>query len=226
MDSDILKAILSDGFSSGDTGVKIAGMTKDGRVTRVFNGGITEFNNALLAKKGLANVNTDAYAIGVVNGRVTLTNEPYFTGFPISQKFNTDIKEFKIPDGVEVVEASFYNNGTLERFIMSDTVVELNGFCERCWCLKEIKLSKSLTTLACSFRGCGLVTVAIPDLVQAIGDLCFADNDCLQTVRIPASVKYIGDACFEGCTNLTVKVKKGSYAEGYCYRNSMPFEYY
>ena len=45
----------------------------------------------------------------------------------------------------------------------------------------------------------------------------------LSNVTIPSSVTTIGEDAFEGCDNLTIHGKAGSYAERYARENSIPF---
>ena len=94
----------------------------------------------------------------------------------------------------------------------------------------------------------GLVSVTIPEGVKTIGDQAFASCPDLVTVTIPASVTTIGRAAFYycvhlasvnisdsvteigkdafgACYDLTLTVRRGSYAEQYCIENGLNYQY-
>ncbi len=61
----------------------------------------------------------------------------------------------------------------------------------------------------------------IPYGVASVGDYAFFSHKNLTGVTIPESVTSIGHNAFAGCTNLTLKVPKGSYAEQYAIMNHL-----
>lgn len=66
-----------------------------------------------------------------------------------------------------------------------------------------------------AFKGTAVTSVIVPDTVQGIGWLAFADCTSLTSVTLPASVTAIGYGAFDGCPNLTVYCPKDSYAAAY-----------
>ncbi|MBQ7257732.1 MAG: leucine-rich repeat protein [Abditibacteriota bacterium] len=65
----------------------------------------------------------------------------------------------------------------------------------------------------------------VPDGVTNIGNSAFRSAKNLKTVTVPASVKSIGDEAFFG-TNLTLFVKKGSYAETFAKEHKIKIKNY
>ena len=55
----------------------------------------------------------------------------------------------------------------------------------------------------------------MPDGCETIGARAFADSANLRTITIPASVTSIAADAFDGCTDLTIRTPKGSYASRY-----------
>lgn len=90
-----------------------------------------------------------------------------------------------------------------------------------------ISLPRSLTEISESmFEGdTAFDTVVIPDGVTSIGSRAFAGCD-LRTIIIPASVESIASDAFDGCLRqMTVYVSRGSYANKWFVRKSIPCYY-
>lgn len=68
--------------------------------------------------------------------------------------------------------------------------------------------------------------VIIPDKVETIGAWAFHDCDFVTSVTIPDSVTSIDDYAFSSCDKLTIRCKKGSYAESYAIENDISYENY
>ena len=64
----------------------------------------------------------------------------------------------------------------------------------------------------------------IPSGIIYISDSAFKDNITLKCITIPRSVTRIEYNAFSGCTNLTIKGYKNSYAETYATLLGIPFE--
>ena len=89
-----------------------------------------------------------------------------------------------------------------------------------------ITIPNSVTSIGESafFYCSGLTSVTIPDSVTSIGDYAFAYCYSLTSVTIPDNVTSIGNGAFAYCDNVTIKGKKGSYAETYAKDNNIPFK--
>lgn len=70
-----------------------------------------------------------------------------------------------------------------------------------------------------------LTEINIPDGVTEIDGTAFYQCVSLEKLVIPDTVKHIGEYAFRNCSKLTAVVVKGSYAEEYCNRNNIKFEY-
>lgn len=69
-----------------------------------------------------------------------------------------------------------------------------------------------------------LSTFEVPNGVKYIGDSTFKECKNLKYVTIPKSVSRIEYNAFSGCTNVTIKGYKGSFAETYCKQTGIPFK--
>lgn len=68
-----------------------------------------------------------------------------------------------------------------------------------------------------------ITSVTIDFGYEKIGSRAFANCSNLKSVTIPSSVLSIADDAFSGCNKLTIKGKKGSYAETYAKNKSINF---
>ena len=78
------------------------------------------------------------------------------------------------------------------------------------------------------FNGCRyLKTVVLPQGVKTIGRYVFTGCDYFEDLYVPDSVIEINDYAFNnGYIDLTVHVKKNSYAEKYCKSHQLRYKYY
>ena len=77
-----------------------------------------------------------------------------------------------------------------------------------------------------AFSDCrSLTQVTIPDSVTAVGYGVFYDCTRLKQIILPASVSSIGEDAFENCNNLSITLKRNSYAEDYAIDNNIPYQY-
>ena len=130
--------------------------------------------------------------------------------------FTTDLKKVK----------GYIKSSKISELIISDSVTSIRESAfGKCISLTSVVIPDSVTSIGKSaFRGCEkLVSVVIPDSVTSIGESAFRECKRLASVVIPDSVTSIGKEAFDGCKKLTIKCKKGSYAESYAKRNNIPF---
>ena len=59
--------------------------------------------------------------------------------------------------------------------------------------------------------------------IKKLGEGCFCDCRSLKEINIPDSVEEIGADAFKYCENVTLHVKKGSYAEKYAIDNNVKY---
>jgi len=83
--------------------------------------------------------------------------------------------------------------------------------------LEKIDFSRNLQYIGDdAFNTCAkLTTVHLPEGLEHINDAAFANCRSLQSVYLPSSVTSIGKGAFSNCPDLTLYVKKGSYAQKY-----------
>ena len=77
-----------------------------------------------------------------------------------------------------------------------------------------------------AFRRCpNLETIHIEEGVEHLADCCFEQNPKLHEVYIPESVTDIGEHTFMNDANITLIVKKDSYAEKYAEQSCIRYRY-
>ena len=69
----------------------------------------------------------------------------------------------------------------------------------------------------------GLEKVIVQDGTKRIESRAFA-NSGIREIYLPGSVNYIADDAFEGCRNLKIYCKPGTYAQEYLLDNGYNFE--
>lgn len=107
--------------------------------------------------------------------------------------------EFSMTDGIVTVHP-----GT--RFITRATFKHIMGK------IKGILFPGDMISFGHSaFKGYAGAPFRIPDGVEELGHLCFADSDSFRKVTIPSSVRGLGVGVFSGCKNLeSVRFEEGS----------------
>ena len=70
-----------------------------------------------------------------------------------------------------------------------------------------------------------LEDITLPNGITNIGCSAFSSCSRLESITIPDSVTSIGKYAFSVCNNLTIGCSKGSYAEKYAKKNSIPVGY-
>ena len=112
---------------------------------------------------------------------------------------------YGVSEGSATITATSYNGLTA---VCSVTVQGGNG--------SRLKLPAFLKEIGEeAVAGCSEESVIVPDGCETIGARAFADSANLRTITIPASVTSIAADAFDGCTDLTIRTPKGSYASRY-----------
>lgn len=116
--------------------------------------------------------------------------------------------EVVIPNGVtQIGKYLFYNNTTLEKLTMSDTVIKTDyRMCDSCSALNEVVFSKNLSQIGdYSFRNCSKLVVAeLSESITYIGQYAFNGCKILQLTKLPSNLKTINSSAFGDCTNLAI----------------------
>lgn len=153
------------------------------------------------------------------------------------------VTDLVVPDDVTKISArSFYNYTHLKSVTIHEKVnlIDNNAF-YGCSSLESVYINDMDAWCNISFYGAGaanplteaenlylngeLVTeVVIPRGVEKMG-FAFYKYAKLKTITIPPSVIDFYDSCFDGCTDLTIRCRKGSHAETHALRNDIKIEY-
>ena len=125
--------------------------------------------------------------------------------------------------------AAISNCFSLRSITLPNTVHALAErlFCG-CYTLASVDLPEGLKEIGASaFMNCKtLKTVALPESLEKIGANAFFACFGLEKLRIPERVSEIALSAFMLCTDLTLQVKKGSYAHSYAERFALRHEVY
>ena len=106
----------------------------------------------------------------------------------------------------QIAAKAFYNNTTLCRVAIPDTVTSIaNEAFAKCQQLNWISFGKGLKTIGESaFASCtSLEHVTLPNLLTSIGFSAFENCTLLQSVSMPAGLKSIDCYAFAGCSRIT-----------------------
>lgn len=101
-------------------------------------------------------------------------------------------------------EYPFYDNKTIKKVVLPDTVTELSKNCfKNCTNLEEVILSKRLKIIGENcFNGClSLKEIILPDGLRQIGETAFCQCNQLKSVTIPDSVMSLKSS-FISCRKL------------------------
>lgn len=97
---------------------------------------------------------------------------------------------------------------------------------QNCISLESVIYRSNLISIinAQSFYHCtSLCSVELPDYLQRIEKLAFADCPSLEKLIIPKTVSYIDPTAFDGCNDLTIYCYTDTYAHQYAIENDISF---
>lgn len=128
-----------------------------------------------------------------------ITNIPpwSFSGCPL--------KKLVLPDTITSIGTYAFCGCNFEILVTPDSVTEIDTHAfASCSHLKEVTLSKNLTTIASDlFNSCtNLTEISIPEGVTYIGSNAFRFCSKLKSISLPDTLKSIGSLAFQGCTSL------------------------
>lgn len=176
--------------------VPVAG--ESGYLKIYFNGeDVTQSLKATVSKNG-------SYALTIIGNNM------------LSSTVMIDITNF------DVIPTALFSYEAIDKSTL--TVTSYNGSAANVSVPVEIESFeiKSLSEKA-FLNKTSVVSVNIPNTVEAIGDSCFSGCENLKKVTIPESVTEIADDAFEGCDNLTVYCYENSYAQSYAEENGISY---
>lgn len=173
----------------------------------------------------------------IISSGVTSVSENAF-------RFCTALTEVTLPDGITSIgNGAFWSCENLEKINLPDglTVIEDHAFMQ-CGKPADITIPDSVVTIGSgAFQNCGFFSdmseITIPESVTAIGDAAFLFASRRKNIIVPASVTYIGEQAFDSGSStidkdgnikiedVTLLVKKGSYAAQYAADNGYTYEY-
>ena len=141
----------------------------------------------------------------------------------------TSLTSITIPDSVTSIGSyAFHLCESLDNISIPQSVKKIDdGAFSGCLNLTSITIPEGVKYISTAiFDGCNnLKNVNIPVGVTGIGENAFANCSSLTNITIPKSVTYIYKTAFDGCDILTIKCKKGSYADEYAKENNINVEY-
>ena len=114
---------------------------------------------------------------------------------------------------VEIIEDSFFANGSLKRVTVPENVlcIGANAFAQ-CSALERVDLPESLTTIGyMAFSGCPeLASIKIPNGVTSLGEGAFEECEKLGSAVLSDKIAVIPSGAFGYCESLTsVELPKG-----------------
>ena len=74
-----------------------------------------------------------------------------------------------------------------------------------------------------AFEGTAIRSIALPALVEVIGDRAFANIPTLRGIHIPEKTRIIARSAFSGSDQVTITGVPGSYARRFARENGIPF---
>lgn len=176
--------------------VPVAG--ESGYLKIYFNGeDVTESLKATVSKNG-------SYALTIIGNNL------------LSSTVMIDITNF------DVIPTALFSYEEIDANTL--TITDYNGSAANITVPMEIDGLETKTLSENAFLNkASVVSVNIPNTVEAIGDNCFSGCANLSKVTIPQSVAEIADGAFNGCDYLTIYCYEGSYAQSYAEENEIPY---
>ena len=119
---------------------------------------------------------------------------------------NSDIAEYVIPEGTEVIlEEAFLNATSLSKVVMPETITSIGKRAfDGCTSLSTINISGNITAIENNtFANCtSLRYIVIPKNVEVIGEKAFYKCSNLKSITIGEGVCQIKTQAFYGCDSL------------------------
>ena len=203
--------------------------------------GLTELSNNVLSNTDITSISIPAHITTIGSGAFsgcdqmqTLTIAEGVTAIGANAFENcSSLTEITVPDSVTSIAGyAFKWCSSLATVRLPDQLKVLSEsvFAE-CEALESINMPAALEVIeAGALDLCKKIrTIILPSGVREIRDRAFRGCESLQEVVIPASVTSIAggttNSAFYWCSNFTLYVEQGSYAETYAMENNYTYEY-
>lgn len=131
-----------------------------------------------------------------------------------------------IPASVTSIGRSAFARCSKLRSVRFAASVEEIGFglFNGCRSLETVEIVSPIQRIADrAFEYCAFSRFTVPDTVTSLGSSVFAGNDSLLWLEVPESVTQIDRGALDGCSQMTVIGKAGSYVETYAKQEGLPF---
>lgn len=148
------------------------------------------------------------------------------------RKLREAITEVRLPNTItEIGDFAFFKCKSLARFDIPPKITEIPKGMLDITGISEIVIGGNVKKIgAVAFYYCSrLKNVEICEGVEEIETAAFYNCGNLESLELPGSVTKIASGRFESaffnCYNMTVTLRKGSYAERFCAENNIPVKY-
>ncbi len=179
----------------------------------------------IVLPEGLTSIEANAFSGCSALKTIKLPNTLTSIGATVFSECRS-LESIDIPENItDLPEYMFSECVKLKSVTLPKNLINIsNGIFRGCESLKVIDIPDNITSIGeAAFNHSGLISVEIPGKVTEIGDYAFSYSKDLKKIIIPKSVNSIGKDVFEGCTELTIYGKTGSYAETYAKDNNIKF---
>lgn len=191
-----------------------------GVITKFYNfGGSTDIN--LVIPEYLINNNVPTSEYYGYKQRITTIGSMVFSAQtkydgasgqykPIYNEYAQYLTSITLPNSIETIGASAFQETPLTEIILPDSVVNIGDDAFKyCANLTSVKLSKNTKNIRWgSFWGTGITSIEIPDSVNYIESNAFYNSKLSGSLYIPDSVVTIDSRAFEGTQITEVSIPK------------------
>ena len=133
-----------------------------------------------------------------------------------------------VEEGITSIgKRAFYNHKDLKYAVLPDSLLYIEAYAFDTTALEKITIPGSVRRIgANAFDYClKLKNVTLPESIEIIEGRAFVNCTRLEHVNLPASLHTIEYEAFDECGNAVFTVEKGSYAEEYCNKNMLAYNY-
>lgn len=126
----------------------------------------------------------------------------------------TNLTNIEFNDGLEIIGKDAFNNSSLQKVIMPDSIVCVGDSAFASGDVTEIKISEAITELPMGcFLWADITTFTVPGHIKKVGHSAFANCENLEKLVFEEGVEKIDTAAFFHCEALTSVVIPASVTE-------------